>query len=163
MNNFTVTEARNALMKHYEEFDDPYVARKTIYRQILLLIRKGWLKHTGKGHGKRYQKTELFMQQSFEPKEDPLERKGASSELQASAVNSFNVLRSEKNRYEGELAIILGEVEEYQSLIERFPNKQDFFFPMFIDAKDRSAKLLGRINALSTVLKTSELEFAARC
>ncbi|WP_295895785.1 hypothetical protein [uncultured Vibrio sp.] len=161
MNNFTVTEARDCLMKDFEEFDDLHHARKTIYRQILTFVRRGWLKHTGKGHTKRYQKSEQFLQLSFESNNDLIVRSTAEQKVKVSTNSSFGVLVAEKNRYEGELAIILGEVDEFQSLLKRFPNEEELLYPMFVDAKDRSAKLLGRINTLSKVLITSELEVAA--
>ena len=63
--------------------------------------------------------------------------------------SSLNTLAQEKKLHEGELAITLGEIEEYQSLLMRFPNNKQEIQPLFNLARERSAKLLGRINALT--------------
>ncbi|NAW84034.1 hypothetical protein CAG69_18570, partial [Vibrio sp. V43_P6S15P86] len=63
--------------------------------------------------------------------------------------SSLNTLEQEKKQHEGELAITLGEIEEYQSLLMRFPNNKQEIQPLFNSARERSAKLLGRINALT--------------
>ncbi|GAL29973.1 response regulator [Vibrio variabilis] len=75
----------------------------------------------------------------------------------------MKVLQKEKSKYEGELAIVLSEVEEYQSLMERFPKKKDMFLTMFTESKEYSAKLLGKINALSKVLLASKTEGPFSC
>ncbi|MEZ9856554.1 hypothetical protein AB4347_21370, partial [Vibrio breoganii] len=59
-------------------------------------------------------------------------------------------------QYEGELAITLGEIEEYQSLLMRFPNNKQDMQPLFNAARERSAKLLGRINALTNWMQVAQ-------
>lgn len=165
MDDFLVTEARDALMLVAKEHTDLDEARKYVYRQILSFERKGWLVANGSARNKRYQKTDLFLQMTCTPRV----AKSASTSVthapkskehkvsQSTELHSFEftVLLKEKSQHEGELAIILGEVEEYQSLIKRFPNNRDAFLPLFSEAKERSARLLGKINALSKALKTS--------
>ncbi len=46
MNNFTVTEAKNALLAEHPEFIDSEVARKFVYRQLTHNIKKGLIKRT---------------------------------------------------------------------------------------------------------------------
>ena len=51
MNYFTVTEAKEALMREYSEFDNPAEARKFIYRQLSRNVDKGLLKRTDSSNG----------------------------------------------------------------------------------------------------------------
>ncbi|WP_114765369.1 hypothetical protein [Vibrio rhodolitus] len=160
MDDFLVIEMRDALMQLTQSAMDLDEARKYVYRQILSFERKGWLASSGVDRAKRYKKTELFKQTDFSAREaktmlppknqsitDVPNTEGTKSELL--------ILLSEKNQHEGELAIVLGEVEEYQSLINRFPQKRDLFLPLFAEAKECSARLLGKINAISKALKAS--------
>lgn len=61
-------------------------------------------------------------------------------------------LRKEKTVHEAKLAVILSEIEEYQSLMERFPSRRNCFIELHQHAKNQSAALLGRVTALSKVL-----------
>ncbi|MBF4243103.1 hypothetical protein EA003_25495, partial [Vibrio anguillarum] len=69
------------------------------------------------------------------------------------ADTPLNVLEQEKKQYEGELEITLGEIEEYQSLLTRFPHNRQKMQPLFNTARELSAKLLGKINALTNWIK----------
>lgn len=163
MDNFSVTEARDALMDLSEEFKNQQEARKYVYRQILAFERKGWLVSKGNNRSKKYQKTELMKSLSLTPRK----LKSDLSEVVATPNTlehvDLRVLQKEKSKYEGELAIVLSEVEEYQSLMERFPKKKDMFLTMFTESKEYSAKLLGKINALSKVLLVSKTEGSFSC
>ena len=61
-------------------------------------------------------------------------------------------LKKEKTIHEARLAVILSEIEEYQSLMERFPSKKKCFMDLYQQAKNQSAALLGRVTALTKVL-----------
>lgn len=66
----------------------------------------------------------------------------------------YSILLNERNEYKGELEIVLGEMDEYQSIVSRFPNLEKRLAPIHQQAKERAALLLGKINALTTVLNT---------
>ena len=163
MDEFSVIEIRDALMKITNEFANADEARKSIYRQILLFGRKGWLVSTGSGRSKRYAKSELFLSTKFSPRSTTKIKNVFAEQLIFESKPELATLAKEKKQYEGELAIILGEVEEFQSLIKRFPQNSSFFAPLFSDAKDRSARVLGRINALSKVLSSSAVQATTSC
>ncbi|CSA22607.1 Response regulator [Vibrio cholerae] len=65
----------------------------------------------------------------------------------------YSVLVSERNQYKGELEIVLGEIDEYQSLNIRFPELEPKLITLLDEAKERSACLLGKVNGLTNVLK----------
>ena len=155
MDDFLVIELRDALMQLTQDAMDLDEARKYVYRQILSFERKGWLVSSGTDRTKRYKKTELFEQIDFSAREVKMKLSTQISPNTKADMSELSVLLSEKNQHEGELAIVLGEVEEYQSLINRFPQNRDLFLPLFAEAKECSARLLGKINAISKALKAS--------
>ncbi len=63
------------------------------------------------------------------------------------------MLVSECNQCKGELEIVLGEIDEYQSLKARFPELEPKLITLLEEAKERSAYLLGKVNGLTNVLK----------
>jgi len=71
MNDFTVIEARDALLADHAEFTDSTETRKFIYRQLLRNINKGLLKRVDRKNGKKkyvlYSKTELFFTSTITP------------------------------------------------------------------------------------------------
>lgn len=153
MDNFSVIEARDVLCDGGEPFSSKEKARKYIYKQLLSYEKKGWLSVLGARRDKRYQITNDFKLLTTKPK--PLKTRKAESDFttfQASDA-SITVLEKEKKQHEGELAITLGEIEEYKSLLMRFPNSKQDMLPLFNGARERSAKLLGRINALTNWIK----------
>ncbi|EIA1497128.1 hypothetical protein Q9X98_005053 [Vibrio parahaemolyticus] len=156
MDNFSVVEIRDALMECAPIFEDKEQARKYVYRQLLSFERKGWLASTGFRRDKRYLLTKQFHSQSFEPRQSS---KDASMSARSEELeNTIDILNQEKTQYEGELAIVLGELEEYQSLLVRFPRNTMTLMPMFDATKKRSEKLMGKINALSNWIHTARNE-----
>ena len=71
MNNFTVTQAKDALLREQSGFTDAVETRKFIYRQLTRNVAKGLLKRTNKlRKGVKeviYSKTELFLNLEIVP------------------------------------------------------------------------------------------------
>lgn len=154
MDNFSVVEIRDVLMECAPLFEDKEQARKYVYRQLLSFERKGWLISAGIRREKRYFLTKKFHSQSFEPR---ISSKNQSIPvLHEEIAITMDVLIHEKTQCEGELAVVIGEIEEYQSLLVRFPSNSMMFMPMFDATKERSAKLLGKINALAKCIHAAK-------
>jgi hypothetical protein len=66
----------------------------------------------------------------------------------------YSVLRHERNQYKAELEIVLGEIDEYQSINRRFPELEQRLNPMLQQARDRSAHLFGKVNVLTNVINS---------
>ncbi|MEZ9710048.1 hypothetical protein AB4254_15325 [Vibrio breoganii] len=162
IDNFSVTEARDALINSTVTFTSADDARKYVYKQILSFEEKGWLSATGARREKRYHQTNAFKALSIEPRAAK-NRKAKVTPMAIQTPNlSLNELEQEKKQYEGELAITLGEIEEYQSLLTRFPNNKQDIQPLFNAAREHSAKLLGRINALTKWMQVAQRK-GAKC
>lgn len=162
MDNFTVVEARDALLKGTSTFSNRDDARKYIYKQLLSFEEKGWLSVTGTRRDKRYHQTNDFKALMIEPRTPGKTKASEGSVTDESLDYSLNRLEQEKKQHQGELAITLGEIEEYQSLLMRFPNNKQDIQPLFNSARERSAKLLGRINALTNWMQIAQRK-ASQC
>ena len=149
MDRFSVIELRDASLSISDLRKEPDEARKRLYRQILRFVRNGWLQSEGEGRDKRYFQTDLFRSLNVKPK---VERKKAPSSVKPAP--DYSVLRHERNQYTAELEIVLGEIDEYQSLNRRFPELEQRLNPMLQQARDRSAHLFGKVNVLTNVINT---------
>lgn len=146
LDGFSVTELRDEFIVLKGSSIDPDEARKKVYRQILRFIKKGWFSCEGIGRQKRYFQTDTFKALSVEPK-------SGNVDIEITSKHDYSMLVSERNQYKGELEIVLGEIDEYQSLKARFPELESKLDPLFDEARIRSAYLLGKINGLTNVLK----------
>ena len=147
MDGFSVIELRDASISISNDHTEPDEARKIVYRQILRFIKNDWLRSEGTGQKKRYFQTDLFKTLQVAPKPEAVE-------VEISSMTDYSILRRERSQYKGELEIVLGEIEEYQSLNHRFPELKVKLTPFLEQAKERSAHLLGKVNVLTNVLKT---------
>ncbi|MBR9872939.1 MAG: hypothetical protein GYB23_01595 [Vibrionaceae bacterium] len=161
MDDFSVKEARDALLESGVLFPSKEDARKYVYRQLLSFEGKGWLLADGLRRDKRYHLTAEFKALAVEPRtlSDKNGRVDSNANLKESALNT---LVQERKLYEGELAITLGEIEEYQSLLSRFPSNKKDLQPLYNAAKEHSAKLLGKINALNNYVHIAK-DKAQKC
>jgi len=166
IDNFTVSEIRDALMYSSNAFSGKSETRRYIYRVVCKLVKLGLLiKHPNKQIKKiKYTKPELFFTANFMIKQDvqTLEVETPKVPLlndEAAEINTdfFAELLEQKQKHEAELAIKLGEVEEFKALMKRYPQKNELFNRFYLETRDYSAQLLGKVNALTKVLNTSRL------
>jgi len=166
IDNFTVSEIRDALMYSSNFFSNKNETRKHIYRVICKLEKLGLLiKHPNARIKEiKYTKPELFFSADFVIKKNVkrTEMKVPKTLLlndDAITQNTdfFVELLEQKQKHEAELAIKLGEVEEFKALMKRYPQKSELFNRFYLETRDCSALLLGKVNALTKVLNTSKM------
>jgi len=160
MNDFTVSEAKDTLMYEHKDFTDDVEARKFIYRQLTRTVKKGLLKRTTKlDEGVKkviYSKTKKFLAATI----SPIVRGSKAKEIMARStqpkieknVDYQGELKKELFEYEIDLNTILEEAKEYKRLSVRFPKLQGQLQQHNTRAKEKSIKLLGKINALQNLL-----------
>ncbi|MEZ9906561.1 hypothetical protein AB4343_17255 [Vibrio breoganii] len=155
MNGFSVTELRDASLVLDGVTADIDQARRKIYRQILKLLGEGFLTFTGKGRSKRYYATDEMKALAIKIKvrQDPNKNSNSSKQLL-----NYSMLKNEQGHTKDELQVVLGEIDEFKSLIERFPSLSKYLQPQLSKARIQSAKLQGKINALSITLREIDLE-----
>ncbi|GFK55884.1 hypothetical protein [Vibrio cholerae] len=153
MDNFSLVEIKDALLDIEEFASTGQDAHKFVYRQVWGLEKKGWLNSDGIGREKRYMQTDLFKGLNLVSRPMPVKVNQVSDAPRAQQ-DKYNILINERNECEGELEIILGEIEEYRSLNQRFPELSLQITPLLKNARERSALLLGKINVLTNVLNS---------
>lgn len=171
MDKFTVTEAKDALLHEQSEFTDAVETRKFIYRQLTRNVAKGLLKRTNKlNKGVKeviYSKTELFLSLEIVPNS----RGSRAKDIYISNHNSTNAtvekleiteyqeeLKKDLLTYEIDLSTLLEEAKEYKRLTTRYPKLHEQLQLHHSQAKEKSIKLLGKINALQTLLGNKIIE-----
>jgi len=160
MNDFTISEAKNALLREHAEFTDMTEARKFIYRQLSRNIEKGLIKRTDSSDGgvKKviYSKTEKFFASTIAPLTRGAKAKKMAirnvSEKAVETVSYKTELKKELIAYEIDLNTTLEEAKEYKRLFPRFPELQETLQKHQSEAKEKSIKLLGKVHALQNLL-----------
>lgn len=147
MDGFLVVELRDAFVSINDSYVDLDDARRKVYRQLLRLVKNNCLRVEGTGQQKRYFQTDLFKGLQADT---VLE----NTKVTLSAASDYSVLIHERNQCKGELEIVFGEIDEYQSLCGRFPELEPKLVPLLEQAKNHSARLLGKVNVLTNALKT---------
>ncbi|WP_394244938.1 hypothetical protein [Vibrio astriarenae] len=147
MDGFSVVELRDAFVSTDNGGTDPDEARRMVYRQIRRFTDNEWLRIEGKGREKRYFQTNQFKTLEVSSKDE-------TTRLSLPASPDYSVLISECSQYRAELEIVLSEIDEYQSVIHRFGELEAKLKPLLEQAKERSAKLLGKVNVLTNTLNT---------
>ena len=165
MDNFTVTQAKDALLHEQSAFTDAVETRKFIYRQLTRNVANGLLRRTNKlNNGVKeviYSKTELFLNLEIVPNS----RGSRAKKIYIPNNNSTNAtaenleiteyqeeLKKDLLTYEIDLNTVLEEAKEYKRLTARYPKLHEQLQLHHTQAKERSIKLLGKINALQTLL-----------
>lgn len=160
MNEFTVAEAKDALLANHPEFDDEVECRKFIYRQLTRSIEKGLIKRTDcfDSGSKQvlYSKTDKLIASSVVPfrrgtKVSKVIHKKETVKVPGTA-NYKTELQKELMAYEIDLNTTLEEAKEYKRLSTRFPELQKKLQQHQSQAKDKSIKLLGKVHALQNLL-----------
>ena len=151
MDHFTVRDLRNIAHDKFEHELTLVELRVKLYRQLLTLEEKGLLSTKGTGRNKKYSKTDLFFECFSKSQHEAAE----------TSFKKIQSLKKERNSFQGELEITLGEVEHYENLIERLPETKAVITSLKDKAKEQAANLLGRINATSKVI--SVLEGSGKC
>ena len=165
MNNFTVTQAKDALLREQSEFTDSVETRKFVYRQLTRNVANGLLRRTNKlNKGAKeviYSTTELFSSLEI----IPTSRRGKVKQIDTTNISVPDIstetvkvieyqeeLKKDLLTYEIDLSTLLEEAKEYQRLSARYPKLQEQLQLHHTQAKEKSIKLLGKINALQTLL-----------
>jgi len=164
MNDFTVSEAKEALLREHAEFTDGVEARKFIYRQLLRNVEKGLLERIESLDGGvtkvLYSKTEEFFvsiilpkKQNMKPRVKRARKPLRTKEEKVIKTSDYQAeLKMELQTYEIDLNASLEEAKEYKRLADRFPELQEKIQQHQSQAKTKSIKLLGKINALQNLL-----------
>lgn len=132
MDDFTVTEARDALLNGHNEFINKTETRKFIYRQLCRNIEKGLIKRTEqfKDGSKQivYSKTKKLLESTVTPIKRRFKSKKQPILKERIGIKEKNYkveLEKDLIAYEIDLNTTLEEAQEYKRLYSRFPALKD--------------------------------------
>ena len=168
---FTTRELRDAYAKRLEgitfRIGD---VRRYVYEQIRRMVRIGWLVHDEKRRtrGQVYHLQpipahlqlklidngfESSLKIAFEPEQEPSVFDNAAVPLKPSPdVNQD--LEALHKEIRLDFLSSMGEAERYKMLLEEMPHLRDKVEGEYLEARDRSSRLLGHLRAIEKTLKT---------
>jgi len=168
---FTTRELRDAYAKRLEgitfRIGD---VRRYVYEQIRRMVRIGWLVHDEKRRtrGQVYHLQpipahlqlklidngfESRLKTAFKPEQEPSVFDNAAVPLKPSPdVNQD--LEALHKEIRLDFLSSMGEAERYKMLLEEMPHLRDKVEGEYLEARDRSSRLLGHLRAIEKTLKT---------
>jgi len=153
IDNFTVKEIRDELLKNSSRTQCPKQLRRLVYNQLIKLVNFKALNKTGakSSHNVCYKKTERFKYVSF-LKQTKLVKENRVEEQLESTIQ----------KYKAEMMSSMGESEEYTQLCKIFPHMKNEIEQKALKTKDEIAKIRGKIKALNNILETiTESDYGA--
>lgn len=153
---FTIPQIRDLLMAHSERYTDKNVTRLFVARHIQSLELKGLISTSSLGRRKQYIKTLKFHNCHFQLIDTRPHRSNScigSIQNTASTSSDLTYLEKEKSELNEKLNITLAEIEEYKKLMKRSDLVYQLVNPYYIEATERAATLLGRLNAWNNALE----------
>ncbi|MXR69573.1 response regulator [Shewanella sp. JBTF-M18] len=152
--NFSVTRLRDAYLAMSSTIEEPIEARKYVYRQIHRLVKKGLLLKKGTKNSKRivYQKSELFFETKFIVQNTTAATANQNTSAPSTTNHAIRQLEERLKESEVDLLTSIGESEEYMRLYQSFPEMKAHLESQYLQARERSSKLLGQIKAIKSVL-----------
>lgn len=147
---FSIRELTDLFCKAGYSFDSRERTYQYVYRGLCRLESEGWLISEGEKRTKRY----LVVHKEESEKEATNSHNLVDVRCD-DASKWRNDMTKERSKAQAELSILLGEIDEYVSLMQKYQSLFDQIQPLLVFAREESAKLLGKINALSNVLSKS--------
>lgn len=160
---FTVTQLRNVFLKILGNELTEKEARILVYKQILRLLKRGFLSKNSTSKGARdatYSKTPLFYKATIIPygeyvKTDNThisENQCVNLEKESANDDVVNNLKEQIKGDKVDLISLISESEEYLRLIKAFPQAKEYLHSKYLDASERSSQFLGKIRATKNLL-----------
>lgn len=168
---FTIRELRDAYAKSLEGMNFRIAdVRRYVYEQIRRLLRMGWvvLDEDRRVRGQVYHLQSIpahlqleLIDNAFEsslktieaPKQEP-----SATELQAlpikSSANTDQQLETLHKEIRLDFLSSMGEAERYKLLLDEMPHLRNSVEGDYLEARDRSSRLLGHLRAIEKTLKT---------
>ncbi len=124
-------------------------ARQYVYRNMLRLIDHGYMSRMNNdGEHPKYSLTHKFR--------EFLGEKMIDSHTCTESLNDRSTpLLGRLNQYKSELLAAMGEAEEFELIGKDLPDMLKTVQPLYVDARERSVKILGRIKAVESLISLS--------
>ena len=152
---FKTTTIRNLLTHLFPHYKNPNTTRLFASRHLAELEDKGVLTSTGVRHGKKYKKCDdyhLIKFKTKKPRKNQHVVNYQTNNIGTMSDGCIKSLKTQKATMEAELSIKLAETEQYQAMIEQFPETASLALKLHSEAKENAAAIVGQIRAISNVL-----------
>lgn len=155
-NKFTVMKLKNEYLHRLEGGLCPSEARRYVYKHLIKLVKLGALTRIGvkSSHNMVYKKTALFNDIVFIPEQEEQKKDIAVFDEEKLKSSAIGKLEEALQKHKADMMAAIGESEEYNRLIGSVPEMVDSLTEKYYLARDKSAKLLGKIQAVETVIAT---------
>lgn len=149
---FKTSTIRDFLMQLSPRYKNLDTVRLFASRHLSDLTEKGVLVCTGVRHSKRFTKCDGFHLIRFKPKGG--RKTIVEHKKETVLISDFCIreLRAQKATMEAELSIKLAETEQYQLMIEQFPETASLALKLHSEAKEKAASIMGKIRAITNIL-----------
>ena len=156
-NHFSISQLNNAYLD-VSGCKCPLESRRFVYKQVLRLLKFKVLYKNGEknSHHATYEKTVLFQKMTFINKNLETSVCRHPLPLKSNKLTYRSELEETLQKYKVDMMSAIGESEEYRRLLNSFPEMKKTLNTNFHNSRDKSSKLLGKINAINTVLSLSE-------
>ncbi len=130
--------------------------RMFVSKQLNTMVKQGLLTTSGNNRNKLFHKTTLFQQVNVSSVESEINQ-GKAVDL-VSSVPYIAELNKMRGKLNGELAMLIAEMDEYRSIMAQHPQTQEKVKKLHQESTQLSATLTGQITAISKTidLLTSE-------
>lgn len=149
-NEFTIPEIRDELLRTTMQHKSKSTVRLFVSRHLNALVEKGLLTSQGTHKQRVFSKNEQFDAQVQGTADKNVTNGSNLHESDA----FFATLTNSQTQLKAELAMLFGEIEEYGSIIKRFPHAQNKVALLHQESKLNAATITGQITAIT---KTIEL------
>lgn len=144
---FTITQIKNLIIEANSSVS-PKDIDQLVRRACAKLVNVGFLEKRNQGNKHVYYKTALFDKSQLVP---------SNARVKAIAITSSNSqeltrLKATLNQYQVDLLGYIGEAEEFKRLIEEIPNSKPRLYPRYMNARNQSSTLMGKIKAVESCI-----------
>lgn len=165
---FTTSDLRDAYSTHLTEITfNSSNLRRYVYEQIRRMLRTGWVvqdeKRQKRGQIYHWQsipanlRMELIdngYENSVQAVKIPLQQPAQSLDSEPPGPDVVEHLESILKEIRLDFLSSMGETERYKQLLDEMPHLRDQVEEDYLEARDRSSRLLGHLRAVEKTLKT---------
>ncbi|EOV9524158.1 hypothetical protein ACN5SO_003981 [Vibrio parahaemolyticus] len=153
---FRISDIRDLLLTSTMQDKSVGYVRMFVSKQLNIMVKQGLLTTSGNNRNKLFHKTTLFQQVNASSVESEINQ-GKAVDL-VSSVPYIAELDKMRGKLNGELAMLIAEMDEYRSIMAQYPQTQDKVKKLHQESTQLSATLTGQITAISKTidLLTSE-------
>lgn len=154
---FKISDIRNFLLVTTMQDKSKDNVRMFVSKQLNAMVKQELLTTNGNLRNKVFRKTHRF--EEFKIKGNiEQERNEIQTQIAIKPAPYLSELSKIKNRLNGELAILIAEMDEYRSIMTHFPQTQKKVRRLYEESTQRSATITGQITALTKTIELIQSE-----